>query len=160
MIEVPDIIKLLQHGFEYKNAKFGMNIKELKFYMGEPDRIAGNSDMGYWHYGFWRFGYFDGVIDQIAILFEKDQHIKFGTNLKNIGGEIDFIETGTKLYEIIKLFNLHGIEWSGQFRKNELDYATIHVRDGSAVTFDLDSGEIYRIAFRPPDDISEDMQVN
>jgi hypothetical protein len=149
LIEIPDLIMLMQRGFYHERIRFGMPLGDLRSCLPDPDAIMGNDNVGYLFYGFLRIGHLNGLVNEIAIFFTKDPHVKFPTNFKNIDDEIDFIETGTKLHEIIKCFNLHGIGWNGQFRKNELDYVTINVKEGSAVTFQLDSGEIYRIAFNP-----------
>jgi hypothetical protein len=149
MTEIPDIFRMMVHGFDHEKIKFGMPVKDIKVVFGEPDVVAGKEDYGFWHYGFWRFGYFGGIVDTIVIEFYGEQQVRIDTNLKNVVGEKEFIETGMKLFDFIRLFNFNRIEWSGQMRKYDLDYVTISVKYGSEVIFELDNGEVFQICFRP-----------
>ena len=149
MIALQDILKLMREGFSHEEIRFGMPIKELRTKLGEPNNAIGDSQMGYLTYDLLRIGYYSDVVDEIAILFEEEDHWVFKLNLEELNGEIDTITNGTKINEFIKLFNTHGFMWRSQYRNNEMDYVSISVEHGSEVLFDLETGLIKRIAFVP-----------
>lgn len=144
MIVIPDILTLMRKGFYYEGIRFGMSVDELRSNLGKPGSAIGDGNIGYIVYDFLRIGFIDKIIDEIAIFFNSNEELKFSTNLDD---EIDYISTCTKIHQLIKLFNMNGIEWHAEYHNNELDYVSLTIGTTSVVTFDLNTGLIYRISF-------------
>lgn len=108
--------------------------------------------MGYLFYDPLRIGYFGDSVDGIVVLFDEEHDFNFIICLDNVEGGIDVIRKEMKIYELIKVLNNNGVTWSAQYKKNELDYVSIIVEKGSEVVFDLDTGCINRIGFKPAND--------
>ena len=150
MIDSIDIVMFIRQGFVREGIGFGMSIKELKEKIGDPDSVIGDTIRGYLMYDCLRFGYLDDIVDEIAILFCVDDNFRLKINLENVDDEITVIAGTTKINEFIKLLSINGINWQSQYRKNELDYVSIHVENKSAATFELQTGFLTRIALYPP----------
>ena len=149
MIVIHDIISLMRDGFYHDDINFGMSVKDLKKRLGSPDGIIGDSQMGYLIYNPLRIGYLGDIVDGIVILFDNEHDFRFNIDFDNLEGENDAIRKDMKIHELIKVFNNNGVMWSAQYQKNELDYVSINVEKGSEVLFDLDTGYINRIGFKP-----------
>jgi hypothetical protein len=149
MISIANILALMRHGFHHDDIRFGMPISQIIAKLGRPDNIMGNNQLGYITYDFLRIGYWDDIVDEIAIFFEGDSSLKLRIDEETSDDEGNVIKTGMMLHDFISLLNNHGIFWQGQYRQNELDYVSLRVENMSDVTFHLDTGSIYRIAFSP-----------
>jgi hypothetical protein len=149
MISIANILTLMRHGFHHEDIRFGMPISEIIAKLGRPDNLIGNNQLGYITYDFLRIGYWDDIVNEISIFFEGDSNLNFRIDEDTSNDEGNVIKTGMMLHDFISLLNNHGIFWQGQYRQNELDYVSLSVENMSDVTFHLDSGFIYRIAFSP-----------
>lgn len=139
-----DVLGFIKTG-EIKGIKLGVTVAEVYEKLGQPDENNSDLKAGYLSYGLFTLGYFDDVIDELAMLFYKNKATSFVTN-ENEFGEIAEINGDTKINEFIYLLNSRGFLWDCYNRIN-LDYFIIRSEIGVGVVFDLNDGTLNKISY-------------
>lgn len=139
-----DILDFIKVG-EIKGIKLGMSITEVYEKLGQPKENAGDLKVGYLIYGIFSLGYFDGIIDELAILFHKNKATSFATK-ENEFGEVAEINGDMKINEFIYLLNSRGFLWDC-YNKSNLDYFIVRSEAGVGTLFDLYDGTLHKISY-------------
>lgn len=144
------MIEFLKGGKTLNGVKMGMKIDKLYSILGEPTNVSGENNYGYIHYGEYRYGYTDEVINEMAIEFKFVQkpfefknleYKKYGVSLFE-----DFkIKSKSKIHKIISFINHLQLNWKA---KNDIDkdYLTIKIENGPYILFNLYDGTLEKIS--------------
>ena len=143
------MIEFLREGKTLNGVEMGMNIDRLYSILGKPTSVSGEKNYGYIHYGEYRFGFTDNIINEMAIEFKLiDKPIKF-KNLEWKKYDISLLEnfiikSKSKIHKIISFINHLQLNWKA---KNGIDKdsLTIKIENGPYIVFNLYDGTVDKI---------------
>lgn len=144
-LRVDDILSVIRDGIDMLGVSSGMHLKDALVQFGLPADFYGNPSLGYLQYGTLRLGYFEGFIDEAAILFQDD--LSFDLQDPLLKDMLPAVTATSYLHEIIQLLNCSELKWHSQYEKDHMDYIVVKVGDTADMSFDLDTGYLTRIAF-------------
>lgn len=139
-----DVLDFIKKG-AIKGLTLGMPLIVVNEKLGRPDENVGDFKSGYLTYGIFSVGYFDDLIDELAILFYKNKMVSLITK-ENEFGELNEINAETKINEFIYFLNSNGVLWDC-YDKGNLDYFIIRSEVGVSIVFDLHDGTLNKISF-------------
>ena len=110
------MIEFLKGGKTLNGVTMGMTIDDANLILGEPTNISGEKEYGYLHYGAYRYGFTNKIINEMAIEFkflEKPIMLKkMEWKKRNISLFEDFkIKSKCKIHKIIGLINHLQLNW-------------------------------------------------
>ena len=143
------MIEFLKGGKTLNGITMGMKISDLYSILGEPSIVSGEKNFGYVHYGAYRYGFTDDIINEMAIEFKFLKKPFEFKNLEykkyNISLFEDFnIKPKSKIHEIINFINHLRLNWKSQ-NGIDKDCMTIKIENGPFAVFDLYDGTIDKI---------------
>lgn len=143
------MIEFLKGGKTLKGVEMGMTIDNLQSILGKPTNISGEKNYGYIHYGEYRYGFTDGIINEMAIefkfikkpfKFENLEYKKYGIPLFE-----DFkIKSKSKIHKILSFINHLQLNWKAQ-NGIDKDCLTIKIENGPYIVFNLYDGAVDKI---------------
>jgi len=127
----------------------GMTTDSLYSILGKPTIVTGEKDYEYIYYGPYRYGFSDGIINEMAIEFKfikkpfefkNLEYRKYGISLFE-----DFkITSKTKIHKIIAFVNHLQLDWKAQNGLDK-DYFEIKIKNGPYIIFYLYDGTVDKI---------------
>lgn len=145
-LQVEDILSLIREGIGMFDIPSGIHIKDVLTQFGLPSDFYGNASVGYFNYGALRVGYFEGRLDEMAILFEDD--ISFDIHDPMLEDLLPALTATSYLHQVIQLLNCAELPWHSKYEQEHMDYTVVTVGDTADMWFDLDTGYLIRIVFR------------
>ena len=104
------MIDFLKGGKTLNGVKMGMTVENLYSILGKPTNISGEKNFGYIHYGEYRYGFTDDLINEMAIEFKLIKKPLEFPNLKYKKYDISIFEnfkikSKSKIHKIIGFIN-------------------------------------------------------
>ncbi len=143
------MIEFLKNGKTLNGITMGMTINEVKSILGNPKNISGENNFGYLHYGEYRYGFTDEIINEMAIEFKFIKKPFRLINLEYKKYDISLFEdfkitSRSKIHKIISLINHLQLNWNAK-NGNDKDCLTLKIENGPYVIFDLYEGTVDKI---------------
>ena len=143
------MIEFLKGGKNMNGVKMGMSVNDLYSILGQPTNITGEKNYGYIHYGEYRYGFADNIINEMAIdfkLIEKPFEFK---NLEYKKYDISLFEnfkikSKSKIHKILSFINHLQLNWKAE-NGIDKDSLTIKIENGPYIVFDLLDGTVDKI---------------
>jgi hypothetical protein len=143
------MIEFLKSGKNLKGVEMGMTINNLHSILGKPTNVSREKNYGYIHYGEYRYGFKDDIINEMAIEFKFIQKPIEFQNLEYKKYDISLLEDfkikpKSKIHEIISFINHLQLNWKAQ-NGIDKDCLTIKIENGPYIVFDLYNGTVDKI---------------
>lgn len=144
------MIEFLKEGKTLNGIKMGMKIDQLYSILGEPTNVSGENNYGYIHYGAYRYGFKDEIINEMAIEFKFIQEPLIFTDLEWKKYDISLFEnfeikSKSKIHEILSFINHLQLNWKAQ-NGIDKDCLTIKIENGPYIIFNLYDGTVDKIS--------------
>lgn len=144
------MIDFLKGGKTLNGVKMGMTVENLYSILGKPTNVCEEKNYVYIHYGEYRYGFTDDIINEMAIefkLIEKPlefsnlEYKKYGISLF----ENFKIKSKSKIHKIIRFINHLQLNWKAQngIDKNSL---SIKIENGPYIVFGFYDGTVDKIS--------------
>ena len=143
------MIEFLKGGKTLNGVKMGMTIDDLYSILGKPTTISGEKNYGYIHYGEYRYGFTDGLINEMAIEFKLIEKPLEFPNIEYKKYDISLfenfkIQSKSKIHKIISFINHLQLNWKAE-NGIDTDSLTIKIENGPYIVFDLYDGTVDKI---------------
>lgn len=144
------MIEFLKSGNTLNGVKMGMNLENLYSILGKPKKISGEKNYGYIHYGEYRYGFTDDIINEMAIEFKLIEKPLQFRNLEYRKYDIslfkDFkFKSKSKIHKIISFINHLQLNWKAE-NGIDKDSLTIKIENGPYIVFNLYDGTVDKIS--------------
>lgn len=143
------MIEFLKGGKTLNGITMGMTLNDLYSILGEPTNIYGEKNIGYVHYGAYRYGFTDNIIKEMSIEFKSiEKPFKF-KNLEYKKYDISLFEnfkikSKSKIHKVISFINHLQLKWRSE-NSVDKDSLMLKIENGPYVVFNLHDGTIDRI---------------
>jgi hypothetical protein len=143
------MIEFLKGGKTLYGITMGMTIDNLYSILGEPTNIMEENGYGYIHYGAYRYGFSDNIINEMAIEFKFIRKPLEFNNLEYRKYDISLFEdfkitSKSKIHTIIAFINHLQLDWKAQ-NGIDKDYFEIKIKNGPYIIFYLYDGTVDKI---------------
>jgi hypothetical protein len=138
-----DLFDFMTKGYSLCGVSLNDTIEKVQKLLGKPLEKIGDKTAGFLIYteGV-RYGYFENEIDELAILFNEKNKMKY--NFINDMNEKVEVSNKTQIHQFIYLLNTKKITWKCVDEKN-IGAFIIIINHATCIYFDLDTGRLMKI---------------